>query len=1409
MSNPLDPKVELQRAEAELRRSGGTMFDHKQGSPDDVDFFDTMYSMWRQESPVINIARLDPGNSDQFNTDPTFRLPQAIEESGMQRHSVYLSKARNKDQFDQMVARLAEDEHDQLTMANSPLWANLVSGFSVGILGDPTVLIPGLNVAKGVKGMRSAIKAGRNVSITQTGLGMAIETGFISGSSQAVSEAVALAAHPLRTYEQAEMGTIAAGIMGFALGGIAGSASMNSALKKMEMAGADVVLERVKKDLQGSLATSELLMHGPYKDGSTVGAQAAKGLDDFVSDAADIVRERQKTEDIDDPLLAYQRALVDIINQELRSGDPAQRKAIVQGFITREGKMKDVADKATRRFARTIVRNPRIVYATSDLPSEQLLSRMLFKQTISRRGSLDMAKLGDTWEVSNEALFLESASVANSVQESFISWRAKDEPLSFRGKDIATDEDFYEAVGNAAHFGAEGAPEDIANASARVNAFIDKIDSESRDWGVLPMHSKLSADGVDDATRYAPLMYNLKRIAELEDMAKVDPSVMTLTDMIEDAVRLNPSMSIITRRGRGGTESDTTFGFPAKAETTRAIAEKIMANIRGYGTPSGRRTGAGSVNVLQERELIEYISLKSLVDLGVVNTNALDMLSHVQQKVGSRLESVKKFGSQIGDEFWNIRPELSKKYDKWKEKGLNEDEVFELDILREEALDYRSKVAFSYHGNNRVSSVAQEIQRDINLRRELLKKINKGEEGGGRLAEEALDKVRNRLRDRREQGARLGILEKDPVDGVPTVNFRKTVRKKIDAEEITNPTFDPRRSAPTEMTGRTSVRNVRTGDTPGRPKPAGIEPVEAPRAIDPPGATERPTFDKPDITGTRQKVTSDVSGSAKEDPGFTFKAGGTERIGSYGTDAFDEDAVSELMDQVVKSYDDVYRAWATEAEELTLFKGKVYEDIHEMDISSEKKADLVKKHYKRLDRLKAGMYNEPLRDPHLWYNKVTDFLMNWQYFRIGGGFALAALADPVGQAFAHGLGPTMNAWHAILKNRKLLDGLDAKGARVLELANTARLMDLNEVAGSGSVAEFTNAMKGGTYVSTDTATGKMMLAALDNPALKALGIIEDAGKGRIRVNGYSKWTMLNQVSSVNMGAATISAADNILTQGRKLIDGGTPPPAMLREMADEGVSAQDLKEFYVSWAKHGGETDGKVGVQLSNWDKWDDDVLAMKFHKLVIGQSQRGVFTSRIGDRPFFMDEGLVRIFGQFLSFGIVAADNIVLGSLSRGLDPRTAQGALTGLLWGSVVAGLREVGRDIGRPEEMFKGWKEAPATFIWDAIDQSGMLGILGNGLGALEKGTGIGVHRFLGGEGASRFRARGTAESIAGPVVGTGADTLNLISDTFRGEWNAGTTNSARRLWPTQNWTPARPLYDVIQDAFNAYFNFESNR
>lgn len=414
--------------------------------------------------------------------------------------------------------------------------------------------------------------------------------------------------------------------------------------------------------------------------------------------------------------------------------------------------------------------------------------------------------------------------------------------------------------------------------------------------------------------------------------------------------------------------------------------------------------------------------------------------------------------------------------------------------------------------------------------------------------------------------------------------------------------------------------------------------------------------------------------------------------------------------------------------------------------------------------------------PHHWAFQAERTFRQINYMRFMGGVVLSSIPDIVMPFIVNGFFPTIKAWRAVLREplKEIKANLTLKPSKFLETLSAkeelVRFAIALELAG-GSRA-------------------------------KAIGGIENLIPGGSRFDRgversseiFTGLTLINRWNAYHKAAATLSVMNRMTDDIARLVGTGKLSRSGRLNLAASGINKEMAVRIKAQLDEFGTTEGGQVLPRTQTWR--GDFEAKMVFQRAVIADVRRTIITPSSGDAPYWMSRPIWRLMGQFRSFSMSATTKVLMSGLQRR-DAAVLQGAIFGLMMGSVAWALKEMvrGRD---PFEQDAG--------VWtqNAIDRSGLLGIIMDINGALERATHgrVGLSAITSGVPSTRMQPRNVVDAFLGPSVGTATDLVQVFGSPFgEGGPTQKDLHVARKLVPFNNLFYWRFLVDKLEGVVGA--------
>jgi len=418
-------------------------------------------------------------------------------------------------------------------------------------------------------------------------------------------------------------------------------------------------------------------------------------------------------------------------------------------------------------------------------------------------------------------------------------------------------------------------------------------------------------------------------------------------------------------------------------------------------------------------------------------------------------------------------------------------------------------------------------------------------------------------------------------------------------------------------------------------------------------------------------------------------------------------------------------------------------------------------HWQPIERdimqLRDRVNNRVVRAPDRWDNRTATGLRNWSHLAYMGMSALSAIPELGTLIMRHGVG---RVWQHTLANMDAAMQASVR-ANVDEMRKAGAILDI--VQGS----------------------------ALSHFAETGVDAIHGSRVERWLRTGANRYFMFNGLAQMTTRLKEIDAGirvhDMVERIDRVAMMGNGADKADLQELARWGISRADAEKMAKEPIMQMDE-----GHWLANTDAWGDEELVRKFRAAIAQGNENTILMATAADKPTIVDgvvwikkggradkyavragleseggywriqSGLMTLPFTFWSYAIAATNKIMIA----GLDEPSARklggiGAMIGL--GYMTASLKT-------PDYIWDN--QGMGERMTDAIDQSGIMGVLSQAQGIFQQDT-------LGG---AALRAAGAGPSAA----------IN-----FAGGAVTGDANQFSKGLPLQNHILLGDMFDAAVD------------
>lgn len=293
-------------------------------------------------------------------------------------------------------------------------------------------------------------------------------------------------------------------------------------------------------------------------------------------------------------------------------------------------------------------------------------------------------------------------------------------------------------------------------------------------------------------------------------------------------------------------------------------------------------------------------------------------------------------------------------------------------------------------------------------------------------------------------------------------------------------------------------------------------------------------------------------------------------------------------------------------------------------------------------------------------------------------------------------------------------------------------------------------------------------------------------------------TLMNPWNAVMQQFAGVMTITRALEDIEKMV-GGSIGAKERGYLAEGGIGENLADRIHAQAQAHGG-IDG--GVRWAGTAAWKDNEAKAALHAFINRDVKRIIVIPQAGDLPLWMKGDLGRVIGQFQSFAFASIQHTLVAGLQQR-DMAAFNGMMVMLALGALSYKLKSdaAGIDISNA---------SPMTWAAEAVDNSGILGVLMNADHAVEKLTSdrIGISALTG-QPARRYMNVNTMGAFLGPSLGKASDILDVVGAAFRGKITASDTHKVRKLIPMQNLFWARGMFDRAEGGANSMFGIPARQ
>lgn len=388
--------------------------------------------------------------------------------------------------------------------------------------------------------------------------------------------------------------------------------------------------------------------------------------------------------------------------------------------------------------------------------------------------------------------------------------------------------------------------------------------------------------------------------------------------------------------------------------------------------------------------------------------------------------------------------------------------------------------------------------------------------------------------------------------------------------------------------------------------------------------------------------------------------------------------------------------------------------------------DLLSKRDKAIANLEMTMNFQRGVEPTFGSAKMqemSELAGLFNYVTSMGGQVLSSLADPINIAIANGFGRSIR--HGLVPMMKT--------AREDWLKSNGEMRRLSRLAAANTEFEMQSRM---------AQLGGLGQRYLNDGDTTALGKMRSLSEKFAKVAGIEHWNSgWKQVAYNTSQSRVMEAALKGFDKASK------SDQTWLRTI---GIGPDDLAKMRDEFTAQTGKSIGPNNMPMARWDEWGDKALGEKFRQAMYTESHNNIISPTSGDRLALQASPLGRMIFQFRSHMVTNQMRLIGRQLQfASVDREKAATVYTGLMglafMGAMVDFVKLQARSTGSGndesaiEKYMQDWQDRPEQQLYNALDRSGMFGVLLEGSNIMSKLGGIGI------QDAAR-RGRQTAQGLS---------------------------------------------------------------
>lgn len=318
--------------------------------------------------------------------------------------------------------------------------------------------------------------------------------------------------------------------------------------------------------------------------------------------------------------------------------------------------------------------------------------------------------------------------------------------------------------------------------------------------------------------------------------------------------------------------------------------------------------------------------------------------------------------------------------------------------------------------------------------------------------------------------------------------------------------------------------------------------------------------------------------------------------------------------------------------------------------------------------------------------------------------------------------------------------------------------------------------------------------------------MDELDPGRTRAERTLQWTAqkagivtgMSQWNTAMKAIASGETVDFLLRAGRRVAEGTALSARQRDRIARLNITREELAEI---WVRERGNFQDNNGLWNANIDAWADPRLRERFRHAVVREVDNTIITPTGVDVPAWANSPWGRMVSFLRRFMFASVNRTLIAGVQRR-DADVLASFSVMLALGAASVAVRDLATGGEVRERTTRQW-------ILNAIDRSGVLGILAEADTLQGRVTGHSLQRMLAGEDADRFAARSVIQQALGPAAGLIENSFKASRQLGDGYATQADIAAMRRLLPFQSLPGLSVAFRELESGIAREFYLPRNR